>query len=103
MGIVTLDAAKRHLKPPGSIDDTRIEEIIEQATAIVLEHIKLPTDAYQSSAGDPTSEVPKNVAAATLLVIGALYDNADGQDPDKNPLSPAVLALLHGKRKPTLA
>lgn len=104
MGLVTLEMAKDHLKPPGNVDDDRISKIIGQATGIILDHLKLPFDAYQSSDGEPIEgEVPGAVEAATLLVIGALYDNADGQDPDKDPLSPAVLSLLRPRRTPTLA
>jgi hypothetical protein len=104
MGIVTLAAAKRHLRPPGTIDDVRIEEIIEQATVIVLRYIKAPLTSYQTSDGEPIEAlVPPDVKAACLLVIGALYDNADGQDATKQPLSESVKALLHALRVPTLA
>lgn len=104
MGIVTLEVAKEHLKPPGDIDDVRIERLIDEASAIVLEHIKLSVDAYHDSSGELLEQnVPPTVRAAVLLVLGSLYDNADGQDPDKNPLSPAVIALLCGRRTPTLA
>jgi hypothetical protein len=104
MGLVTLDQAKEHLKPPGDIDDTRIERLIEEASQIVLDYIKLPSDAYQSTSFSPNEdEVPPQVRAATLLVLGALYDNGDGQDPDKNPISPAVISILTPKRTPTLA
>jgi hypothetical protein len=103
MGLVTLEVAKEHLKPPGDIDDDRIERQIEEASQIVLDHIKLPSDAYQSSSGAPTEDVPPQVRAAVLLVLGALYDNADGQNPDKDPISPAVISLLRSRRTPTLA
>lgn len=103
MGLVTLQEAKDHLKPPGSIDDARILRIIKQATVIVLKYCKLELDAYQDSNLEPTAEVPGDLTAATLLVIGSLYDNADGQNADKDPLSPAVKSLLHDTRKPTLA
>jgi len=104
MGLVTLEAAKRHLKPPGTVDDTRITDIIAQATSIVLEYIKKPEGEYQNAEGAPIAQlVPPNVQAACLLVIGSLYDNADGQNKDKDPLSPAVKSLLHARRMPSIA
>lgn len=103
MGLMTLDEAKEHLNPPGDIDDNKIERQIIEATVIVLRHCKLPLDSYQSTAGDPNTDVPPDLRAAALLVLGSLYDNADGQSPDKEPLSPAVKALLMPWRKPTLA
>lgn len=104
MSIITMEAAKRHLRPPGDIDDVRIQDLMEQASMIVLEYIKLPFDAYLDTTGVlHEDDVPPTVRAATLLVLGALYDNADGQDADKMPLSEAVKALLHGRRVPTLA
>ena len=104
MGLVTLETAKEHLKPPGDIDDARIERLIEEASALVLLYVKLPFDAYQNTTGEPSIlDVPPILRSAVLLVIGSLYDNADGQDPDKDPLSPAVKSLLHSIRVPTLA
>lgn len=103
MGLVTLDVAKQHLRPPGTIDDQRIERLIEEASHIVLNYIKAPIDAYQSTAGDPLDSVPPTVRSACLLVLGALYDNADGQNADKEPISPAVKSLLTFYRVPTLA
>lgn len=103
MGLVTLSQAKAHLKPPGDFDDSRIEDLIRDASEIVCDYLKVTSDYFQSTVGNPNQDVPGAVRAATLLVLGALYDNADGQDPDKEPLSPAVKALLHSRRTPTLA
>lgn len=104
MRLVSLCVAREHLRPPGEVDDVRIYRMIEEASAIVLDYLKLPFDAYHDSAGELVPElVPPAVRAATLLVLGALYDNADGQNPDKQPLSDAVKALLHSRRVPTLA
>ncbi len=101
MGLVSLEVAKEHLKPPGDIDDARIERLIDEASAIVLDHMKLSYDAYHSTSGslDPDA-VPPNIRAAMLLVLGTLYDNADAT---ADPLSPSVRALLHSRRTPTLA
>lgn len=101
MGLVTIDVAKEHLKPPGTVDDVRIGRLIEEASAIVLDYIKLESDAYQDTDGNPIDdELPPAVRSACLLVLGALYDNADGT---KDILSPAVKALLRSRRDPTLA
>lgn len=104
LAIITLEVAKQHLRPPGTIDDARIERMMDEASAIVLDYIKLPYDSYHDTNGELVEEdVPPPVRAATLLVLGALYDNADGQNPDKQPLSDAAKALLHTRRVPTLA
>lgn len=102
MGLVTLDVAKEHLRPPGNADDGRIERLINQASGIVLDYLKLDSDAYMNTSGTPEETVPYAVEAAVLLVLGALYDNTDGQDKDKQPLSDAVKALLHTRRTPTV-
>jgi hypothetical protein len=100
MGLVTLEVAKDHLKPPGDIDDVRIERLIDEASAVVLQHLKLEFDAYQNTDGSPDPLlVPPNVRAAMLLVLGTLYDNADAA---ADPLSAGVKALLHSRRTPTL-
>jgi len=104
MRLVPLCVAREHLRPPGEIDDARIYRLIDEASAIVLDYLKLPDDAYHDSAGTLVeADMPPAVRSATLLVLGALYDNADGQNPDKQPLSDAVKALLHSRRVPTLA
>lgn len=104
MRLVTLCVAREHLRPPGTVDDVRIMRLIDEASAIVLDYLKLPIDAYHTSTGELIeADVPGAVRAATLLVMGALYDNADGQSPDKQPLSDAVKALLHSRRVPTLS
>lgn len=103
MGLVTLAEARAHLKPAGTIDDTKIEAQIEEATAIVLDYIKLPYDSYQDTDGGPDEAAltaAPQLRSATLLVLGTLYDNADGT---KEPLSTAVKAILHSRRDPTLA
>lgn len=104
LALVSLCVAKEHLRPAGDIDDVRIQRLIEEASALVLDYVKLPADAYHTTAGELIeADVPPVVRAAVLLVLGALYDNADGQNPDKQPLSDAVKALLHSRRVPTLA
>lgn len=102
--IVSLQEAKDHLKPPGDIDDERIERLMRAASMVVLDHIKQDYDAYNDTSGNlDETLVPDSVREATLLVLGALYDNADGQDPDKIPISEAVCVLLRPRRTPTLA
>lgn len=100
MGLVTLEIAKEHLKPPGDIDDVKIERLIEEASVIVLDYIKLESDAYQNTDGTPDGTVPPPVRAAMLLVLDVLYEVSDGS---VDPLTPAVKSLLHTRRVPTLA
>lgn len=101
IAIITLEQAKEHLRPPGDIDDDRITRMMDEASAIVLDYIKLDYSAYKDTNGDLIEEdVPPPVRAATLLVLGVLYDNADGS---VDPLSAAAKSLLHTRRVPTLA
>lgn len=67
--------------------DEVIVSKIEQASAIVLDYLKVEEEP------DP---VPKFVEAATLLVVEALFDGGD-------PLSDVVVRLLHRYRDPAFA
>ena len=104
MGLVTLDTAREHLNVTHSDDDLKITRMIDDATDIILDYLGLDAGTYQTTALEPDDDsLPPRVRAATLLVLGSLYDNADGQNPDKPPLSEAVKDLLRRSRDPALA
>jgi hypothetical protein len=56
-------------------------------------------DGWDQS-GSPAGEVPGAVTAATLLVIGALYRDREGQT---DPISTAVKSLLGFYKQPPMA
>lgn len=99
--LVTFERAKRHLNVDHDNDDTLIQSLIIQGSAIVLDYCKKPDDTWDVL-GSP-SGVPAVVEAATLLVIGALYENREGNADGPQPLSQAVKDLLHRQRDPAYA
>lgn len=102
--LVTFEQMKEHLRVDHDEDDQKIQDIVLQASIIVWDHIK--GDDYEfdwvTSSGSPM-EVPMSIQAATLLVGGSLYENADGSEAGPQPLSNAVRALLTPRRDPELA
>lgn len=99
MSLVTFDQAKAHLAVDHNEDDTLIQVFVDAASDIVLDYLK---KTVEDLPGSP-SEVPPTIEAATLLVIGALYENRDGAENAPQPLSQAVKDLLHRYRDPALA
>ena len=95
--IVDLETAKQHLHVIDDADDDNIFRKLEEASAIVLDYLKLDDDAYAIDAS-PYVEPPKMVRVAVLLVLENLYDR-----PEEDPLSNAVRSILHRKRDPALA
>jgi hypothetical protein len=95
--LVDLEATKRHLRRDDDHDDDRIVSTIRQASAIVLDYLKVAPEYYSGTDGN-LEDVPLMVEAATLLVIESLYDH-----PDQDPLSDAVRSILHRLRDPALA
>lgn len=102
--LVTFQQMKEHLQVDHDESDMRIQEILIQATAIVLDHIKVADYAFdwETSSGSPV-EAPAAIQAATLLVGGSLFENADGSENGPQPLSDAVRSLLTPHRDPELA
>ncbi len=80
-----------------------------QASGIVLDYIKADLDSvlfnWVDALGEPREDkVPPEIVAATLLVVGALYENRDGDVwRSPQPLSQSVMDLLWRHRKPALA
>ena len=95
--LVDLETTKRHLRRDDDYDDERIVLLIDQASTIVVDYLKLPEGTYEATDGSP-DDVPRMVEAATLLVIEGLYDR-----PESDPLTEAVRSILHRSRDPALA
>jgi hypothetical protein len=94
--ILDLEAVKQELKVDIDDDDERIVRKMDQAVAIVLDFLKVDSDAYENVDGD--NDFPDIVYAGVIGVILAMYDK-----PDKDPLTPAVRSMLHRLRDPALA
>lgn len=101
MAYVTVERAKSHLNIDHDSDDTLLQSMILQGSAIVADYLKIGEDVYDVL-GSP-SGVPYVIEAATLLVIGSLYENRDGSEDAPQPLSQAVKDLLHRQRDPAIA
>jgi hypothetical protein len=96
---ITLAQAKHHLNVTGENDNVDVQLKTDQAIAIVLAHLKSQVVAGWS---DGTVAVPGNVQAATLLVLGHLWEHR-GDEEVGAPITPAVERLLIGFRDPALA
>ena len=101
MAYVTLEEAKKQCNVDHDDDDTLLQRLVLDGTAIVADYLKISEDLYDVL-GSP-SGVPYVIRAATLLVIGALYENREGNADGPQPLSQAVKDLLHRYRDPAIA
>lgn len=114
INLVSIKQAERHLRV--EFDETNVIQVadlefkIQQASAIVLDYLKIPVPEQTSPLEDsPTYDywasvpaaVPFDVKAATLLVLGELWENREATVNDC--LSEAVRSLLHRHRHPAMA
>ena len=104
--LVTLDQAKLHLRVDHDSDDDDITLKVHAASASVLSYLKDNALNYVDSSGVALGEIPYELQAATLLLLGALYGNR-GEDGGtssgfSNYLPPAVVSLLYPLRVPTV-
>lgn len=100
--LVSLAKAKLQLRIEGTERDADIAMKIAQASAIVMQYYKktaVPDEWYGVSSSPATITVPADIEAATLLVLGELYENREASI--ANVLSDSVKALI--PRDPTLA
>lgn len=107
MNLVTLKQVKKHVSQDTAFDDKMLEEKRFQASAIILDYLKTDTSDtgfdWCDLFGEPTKNIPAVVTAATLLVVGALFENRDGNENGPKVLSQTVIDLLAGSRDPALA
>lgn len=110
--LVSLQQAKDHLRVDSSDEDNDLTLKIHAASAAVLNYIRNGADVFTDSAGDPIVDsngapmgIPYEIQAATLLMLGYLYKDRDG-DPDKayehGYLPMPVMSLLYPYRVPSL-
>ncbi|MDR8396992.1 head-tail connector protein [Paraburkholderia sp. USG1] len=100
--LVSMERTLAHLRVGAGEDDAAIADLIDAASGIVIDYLKLKTvpDTWALEAGDTPSTVPGPVRSAVLLVIGSLYADREGAT---DPLTPAVQSLLMRMRDPAVA
>lgn len=110
MMLVTLQQASDHLRRDTDADDADLTLKIHAASAAVLNYLSVGADRFldssgemiTDSAGDPV-DIPYEVQAAVLLMVGTLYKDRDASDAFERGYLPApVTALLYPLRTPTV-
>jgi len=105
MPLVTLEEARFHLRVDDEFTDEMLEGKIQDASDILLDYLKIPSELnYWTAEIDSLDEsfivrTPGSIRAATLLILGALFDDHEGGD----PISKAVQDLVIRFRDPSLA
>lgn len=104
--LITVAQAKRHIRLDGNDDDIDVAEKVVEASAIVLNYLKVDDTMWQDSAGAPL-DVPGTVQAATKIVFANLYAYREGGSETASrsiePLSDTVKNLLMRYRDPAIA
>lgn len=94
--IVTLAIVKEEIGRTDDLHDEMIVRKINEATAIVLDYLKLDADEYEDATG--ANDVPVIVGAAIIKMARYLYDQ-----PDADPLTEGIQNILHRLRDPAMA
>lgn len=89
--LVTLEQVRGRLRIDGVADQSDVELLMMEGSDIVCGYLKLENVPWTAD------NVPPRVRTAVLLVIQALYDG------EKDPISQAVIDILHRDRDPALA
>lgn len=92
MRLITIEQARWDLRTETD-EDPHVENLIERASAIVLDYLKTWPAEW---VGPETT--PAHVRAAVGLVVVSLYENRDG-----NPINEGVRAVLARSRDPAFA
>lgn len=107
MNLITLRQLKHHVSQDTQYDDAKLERVRRNASAVILDYLKMDVDDtgfdWLDAFGEPTDRVPGVVVAATLSAAGALYENPNGDDDGPKPLSKFVVDLLMRSRIPAMA
>lgn len=112
--LVTLEQTKAMLRVPYNNEDDHITGLIQACSRMVLNYLRLDETAYLNSDGtmDLNSstlgydEVPEEVQAATLYLIGVLFRDRDGAESEKwTPgfLPAPVVSMLYPLRDPAMS
>lgn len=89
--LVTIEQVRGRLRIDGVADQADVELMMMEGTDIVCGYLKLEVVPWTAD------NVPPRVRTAILLVIQGIYDGAE------DPLSQAVIDILHRDRDPALA
>lgn len=111
MALVSLEQAQRHLRlsvtaaaSPLSDEEADVSLKIEQATALVLNHLKREPTGWDVTTDPATDHEFAAVQAAILEVLGSLYGHrGDDNTVTDGPLSTRVIMMLSLLRDPALA
>jgi len=108
MKLVTMEEAARHLR----LDDLTDPEVFQEldhkiliASGLILDYLELTVNPWMDSNGDPL-DVPYKVQGATLIWLGILWKNRDGESDETMEFGfvpKTVSNLLYRTRKPTYA
>jgi hypothetical protein len=109
--LISVEEARQHVRVATTAFDADIQFKILQATAILLNYLKVPSEA--SVDDSPlilpwtSVEPPWDIKAAALLIFGDLWQYREGSQisafREFDPLSPAARSLLHRYRDPAMA
>lgn len=99
--IIDLQEAKDHVRIVTSQFDSDISLKILQASAIMLNYLKIDLDGSPLEFPWSGDDVPWDVKAATMLVFGDLWKNRESDV--ASPLSQAVKDLVRRWRDPAMA
>lgn len=94
VALATLDDAKARLRIDFVEDDATVEQMLSEATDIVIGYIKKPTHGWT------TETVPDRIRSAILLTFGRLYEDREGAE---SVLNQTIKDLLWRDRDPALA
>lgn len=100
MALITLEQLKEHVVMDHDLDDSKLQQIADDASELMLNYLKRPLDSWQDTALAPDG-VPGPVRAATLKIGAALYENRDGSGTPA--LSQDVKDMVHRYRDPAFA
>ena len=107
--LVTFREAKAQLNMDHDLDDDLINRMRKDASGAVIDYIKIDigesTFDWVDLFGEPIADnVPPEVHSAVLLMIGAMYENRDGDVwRSPQPISQPVMDLLWRHRDPAMA
>ena len=92
--------------PPDDLE-VWIELLITAASRAILAYLKSGAEDFSDTGGLPIpEEVPENVKAATIMLVGYIYREPDGDEAkafSQGNLPWPVTALVYQRRDPALA
>jgi hypothetical protein len=109
MMLVSLEEAKAQVREVRDAEDADITLKIKAASLIVVNYLQDGADSFLDSNGNTfddsngvAQEVPEDVMLATLVLVGIMFRNRDG-DEEKlfttANLPPQVTALIYHRRQ----